>query len=61
MLDGWISFQADDGERTTADPPTLSTAAPNWLIGSMIYLGRANAASHRSAGRRGRPTARADR
>jgi hypothetical protein len=32
-------FSPTTANGTTADPPTLSTAVPNWTIGSMIYLG----------------------
>jgi hypothetical protein len=34
-----ILFRPTTANGINADPPTLSTAVPNWTIGSMIYLG----------------------
>lgn len=34
-----FSFRLEQRDGTTADPPTLSTAVPNWAPGDTIPLG----------------------
>jgi hypothetical protein len=34
-----FSFRLEQRDGTPADPPTLSTAVPNWAPGNMIALG----------------------